>query len=716
MAVPVQSDVDAPLATLEFASSVSAKVTAAALLAVAAFGATAGLRRQIPPTPRVVVQLLTLFATAVFVWLRPGVSNLQGSLPWALLPAACAIALAGAAANLFAPERYVRALTDFAGRRRMALLIVVVSLSSVLTLASAAAPVARHWDESGWMDSHSYDVFAFNIATGKQVYGSSEYMPVYQYGMALVDLIFGHVFFVQQLVNVLLAVGATAAVCLAAWHLFESLSAVAVAGVWMAFTPQFYRLIHLTQIETWYVPIVCLLLAAWAWYWRRPSLASCACLATLAALGVNTRNQGTPFFLVMALAPLCVPALRPRPRLVHAAVIAGVAVLSLMPWTLRNYRVEHRFSASASRTASYVGALNDRRIGFYGIRYWDGFDTVMAEYEARYPVPDERQRALWRAGWDHVASDPKWLTRAIFWRSVAFYGLLPPGLLEIARPRQTDWPMEWKSFVFDRTAPLLLLPLSVVAVFLIPTRTRALLVAGILATLAIVVVAASAEDRISYPVLPLHILLVAGLWDSVRRTSAPPGPRVFEDRGRLRSTVLVSTVALGCALAICRVTLGSRYLYRPLVERAIAVSARVDVASTLPLVNRWFEAGAETAAIRALKSGDLVRLRCMLSNYMFPPKGTGAVPGLPAFATDPRRETYYYAYLLSDADRPVIVGTIPLAFLGAETSDGLREGDVAEVEASVVSIEPQGMAQLWLHARRVKKLPLLVSQLPAFLS
>jgi dolichyl-phosphate-mannose-protein mannosyltransferase len=686
-------------ATLE---SLLAVVMAVVLVAFALHGLTIRLRTITPQSALSPPWTLAVVGTLLFLLVRPGVPGVIRSFLW-WMPATMAIA--GAAGWIGTAFVHARATqpTNRGDRRRQA--TIVVALSCALALPAAVIPAARGWDLSGWMDSHSYDVFALNIATGKVPLGSSDYMPVYQYGLAFVDVVFGHFFFVQQIINVALAISATAAIATTAWLLFDSAPAAALAGVWAAFTPQFYQSIHLTQIENWYVPFVCLVLLAYALYWRRPTMWRAAGLAAAVSLGVNTRNQGALFFALMASAPLFASEVPWRERLAHTVLIATLVAVSLVPWTLRNYVVEGRLSPSASRTAFYVGVLNDPRVGFYGLRYWDGIDAVLADYERRFPDPLARQRAYFRSAWTHLSSEPRWLVRAIFWRTLGFYGLLPPGTIELAAVRPTNWVVEWKSFVLYRATFLLIIPLSCAALALRPTRPGVVLAAAVVAMLAIVVVAASPEDRISYPTLPAHILLIAGLvanGTAPQRHAASPSPGVPRRWTRFASSAAVVAVALG----VCYAAVGSRFLYRPLIERRVIVDPAVRVGSDAALLD-----------VRGpLAAGDLVRARCMITNYMAPPKSVGRVPGVPAFASDPSRETYYFTYQLTGEPRPRIAATIGVTFQGAVLSEPLREGDAVDIEGEVVWFDSGASPPLWLQARRVRKLPIAASDLPPFAS
>ena len=110
-----------------------------------------------------------------------------------------------------------------------------------------------------------------------------------------------------------------------------------------------------------------------------------------------------------------------------------ILAASLVPWSLRNYVVDGRFSPSAARTAYYVAVLNDPRIGFYGLRYWEGWNEIAQEYQRNYPDPVERDRAMMRAGLSTPFENFDWFRRALFWRTVAFYGLLHNGMFALER-------------------------------------------------------------------------------------------------------------------------------------------------------------------------------------------------------------------------------------------------------------------------------------------
>lgn len=677
------------LFALQAIHSAGGTLTTAALL-VAAVEWRPGLRR------------LALAAIALFVWLRPGIK--PAGRPSALYVIVLVAILAGLVwcARAPASRRWIAQMTQ---RRDARAIAIAIAALMVLLVPAVLVPIVANWDVSGWMDSQSYDAYAMNILTGKAVQGSSGYMPLYQYGMAAVYYVFGHFFFAQQLVNALFCVAGLVALCLTAWTLFHrSLPAALAAGLLYIYTRQFFFALHFTQIEAWYVPLVCIVLLAWARYWQAPSPGRAAWLAAAIGIGLSTRNQGALFFAVICLAPAVVKGLDLRRRIAHLFVIAVVVAGILLPWTVRNIVVEGRWSPFAQRSAMYVGMLTDPRIGLYGIRYWEGWDEVALEYQRRYPDTTERERAYLDGARRNLLSNPGWLARAIAWRTAAFYGLLPDGLTELERIRATDWRAEWPHYVFYRTTPLLLLPLSMVALAMRPTRPMVFLAIAVAASLAIVVIAASPEDRISYPVLPLHILLSCSLFAG---TAVDRGGTREMRLWSLRRPALIACAAGLVVVALAaRVVVGAPNTYRLLMgTQTLAPLLRIDDA--LPLVNDNYGAAALPAGARA-------RARVMLSNYMYPPKFVGPVGFVPSFATSLDAPQHYFAYLISPGDMPSLGPAMGVNFADASVDKPVREGDAAELEGVIEYSAPHSATGYWMRVEKVRQLPIPRHQMPVF--
>jgi hypothetical protein len=570
----------------------------------------------------------------------------------------------------------------------------LVLLVVFLVLPSFVAPVAQYWDTSGWMDSQSYDRFAHRIATGQAPAGSSEFMPLYQYGLAGFYFLFGHFFFVQQIVNVLVGVTGIVLLALAGWNLFPSRLVLVLVVVWAALNPGFTYAVYFPQIESWYVPAICLAVFLWSCYWRRPRRGHLVLLASSAAVIVNIRQQGLILALMLCLAPVVVEGIDRGERVRHTATALAILILSLVPWMLRNAVVEGRASPFGMRNAAYLAILNDRRVPFYGIRYDQGFARLLEEYQERYPGNAEREKVMMRDARHRLLEDPVWLGKAIFWRGVGFYGLLPPGVFapEGPRPTRAD---EWSGFLPAAMPRLLLIGASILGLAACPGRTAGFLLALIAANLSVVLLSPTGGDpRISFPSLPLHILLGLAVFHSslprLRGRALGLSPLFGNGRRWAQLTVAVCAAAL-----LCRATLGRRYAYRPLREPSVVWSPGVTLDRTRPSLNDDLRAGSGTRETSRL--GQRVRATYIVSNEMYPPKFQGFVPWLPRFASDPRGETYYFGYWPEGH-------SIGVAYTGAAVEAGVREGDAVEVEGVVIAEGSGDEAPYWVRAEKVRRL------------
>jgi hypothetical protein len=640
-----------------------------------------------------------LVAIAGFVWLR---AIDRPASEWRTLYYAAIVTVLPAAIWMLRRLPAIAAIVEQAflpADRRTALIITAAIVA--LAVPMAVIPVARFWDVSGWMDSHSYDAFAHNIALGKLPEGSSSYMPVYQYGPALVYYVVGHFFYAQQIVNVILALVAVAAVCLSAWVWFDTAASIVVAGVLAVYSTALFYAVHFTQVETWYTPIVAVLVLGWAAYLRSPSLRTAVILGLLVGLGMSTRNQGTIFFGFLALSPVMVGSLTWPVRWRHFAVIGGLTVITMVPWTVRNYQVDERISPFSSRTAMYVGILSDHRVPLYGIRYWEGWEDIAADNRTRYANPKDLERAYLRTAWSNFTRDPAYTARALVWRSVAFYGLLPDGYMEIAGIRSTDWRREWKSYVFSRSTSLLLLPLSALALFVTRSRTVRLLAGAVLASVLIGAVVSSSEERVCYPVMPMHMLMTAALF---RPRSTDPEALALPALAVPWRAVMAAGAAIVLVIAGARVTLGVPFAYRPLMERSVRIDPSTSIDEQLPLLSRTTD----------FTIGQKIRARVMLTNYMDPPKHSGPVPEVPALASDPAGATFFFTYLISSERDRTVSGVLGVTFRDAIANELVREGDAVEIQGVILHGASAGDTLLWLAAERVIRLPIARAEMPMF--
>lgn len=476
---------------------------------------------------------------------------------------------------------------------------------------------------------------------------------------------------------------------LAGWLLLPSRFVMPLVFLWAVLNPAFVYPVYFTQIEAWYVPAVCFAVLAWACYWRKPTRVHLLGLALAAAGVLAMRQQGFVLSVVLCLAPLAVPGLPPRERWRQGAIALGMLVASLVPWGVRNAVMEGRPSPFGTRTAAYLAVLNDRRVEFYGIRYDKRFGELLGEYQQRYPDEAEREKVMLRDARRRLFEDPVWLAKAVVWRSIGFYGLLPPGVWAADGPRPTR-PGEWGGAIRAGMPRLLLIAVSALGLACRPGRDTAFLAALIGANLSVVVLSSTGGDpRICFPSLPLHLVLGLALF------STPAAPSVFDLGSAYRRNARRAAVALLAAVAMAvafRLTIGRRHAYRLLREPSIVWSPEVVLDRSRPSLN-----DVAPGDLREALVGKRVRATYFASNEMYPPKFVGHVPGLPAFSYDPAEATYY-------AGRWPMGHAIGVSYANAAVERGTREGDAVEVEGIVQAVGTGDAAPFWLKAEKVRRL------------
>jgi hypothetical protein len=631
--------------------------------------------------------------TALVIWQPESAASFDSS--FFRTPAAVGIALVGVLVG------YLRAVAPqaaaFASRRYVPIAVVC---SVLVALPGTLSPVVQWWNISGFMDSHMYDMDAHGIASGTSIGGNSFVMPFYQYGMAALYFIFGHFFFVQQVANVFWLCLFVALLTLAAYELFRDVRAAAIMGIIAALITQFRLFVKITQIENWYLPLVAAILYAWTRYRAVPTMRRAIWLAAAIGLAFNCRSQGAFFFAVMCLAPIIHRELGWKTRLTHTVVIGAVVGASLIPWSARNYVYEGRFDPSSDQAS--IGLLfNDHRVGFYGIR-WDlySWQRVLEEYEARFPDKNERFAAIRRDAIANTIGSPLWWSRAFAWRTLSFYGLLPPGVWGANGVEPTDWAKEWRAYVYNGVTPLILITLSLLGLIRRPTRDAWFLAAAIFANLAVMLVASQREARISFPVFPIHVLLGLAL-------VLPFAPmRSVESDGPIRRRVpamryaLIVITAILVLCAVVRIAVGRANRYAPLLEPSLRQSASA-VAEHRVLNGDYRDVDVTTigGGMAPPAPNERVRVRLRLTNYMLPPKSAGRVDYLPSYVSDPEREQFFYA---RTEDGQHYLG---VTYFGAVTLSDLRENDLVVVEGRVLEGPPVPLIKLlfWLHADAVFK-------------
>lgn len=597
----------------------------------------------------------------------------------AFLPIVAAAAVAGVVIAL----RFASDVPAWAGgiERAPGSLALCVLLPSLLALPRLLHEIVGHWNVTGFMDSQAYDQMAHTIAIGETPEGNSYYMPLYQYALGGLYWTLGHRNWIQQLGNLGLALTGLSALARAAWKLFERRSAVLVVGLLAGSTPELQHAIFYPAIENLYVPLVCASLLAWVVYLRRPGTGSLVWLGLAVGAALSTRTQGAFFYAVVILSPLAIRELPLKRRAAHVLGLGLLVGAALLPWSLRNLAVQGRFSPSSTQASTQMAILNDPRVGLYGIRYDIGYREVNEEYIRRFPDERERLEAMRREAWGKIFGDPARLVRAVAWRSLAFYGLLPPGIFAPKGPEPADWSRDGQTYLYWRVTPLVLIALSLCALVFRPSRTSGLLGLAMLGNLSVIVFVGFGEPRLAYPAYAVHLLLALHLCAApvvASRTESVPDDRRPSWKGQALKVLLI---ALGGAALVGT----ARFAWgRPGARRSIATRA-VDPALHIDPIVRELDRIPVAERPRAL--GTRVRVACIPTDYEFPPDWSGRPPWMPecAFEEERFRICHTREFILA-------------RFGGASSDAPLHEREQVEIEG-VFRAYREGLA--WIEVERV---------------
>lgn len=571
---------------------------------------------------------------------------------------------------------------------------LLVAALTVLAVLAAAEPVVRYWNAPPWGDSIFYDRIAVSIARGTEPAGHSYYMPIYQYGPAAFYWAFGHFFFVQQTINVLFAALTVPLLALSAWNFFRSNAAVLLVALVATTTDQFRHAPIILQIENWYVPDLCFSIWAASCYFRRATTRTALLLGVAAALIFEMRTQAGFYVGWLVIAPLLLRTTSPIMRLKHMALAIAVIVTFAVPWTIRNVIVDGRISPIGAQAGQRIVSTNASEIDFFGIRR-DLLTNLPPSVTPTAPVSTFK-RLL------GMVEDPVTFVRSGWWRGLAFYGLVPPGIWDPAGPRDTHL-SEWPSYLL-RTAPILVLFFAdALGLLFRPGRATLFLLGAIGANLAVVFFAGFSEPRISYPVLALHVLLAAA---AVFR----PQLEFAQGPAQTTATPVVVRRLLPLALCIAVVVLamshwlmGRHFVYPPQTDAALMRIGPVNIDRSLPDLNALTP--NDWRAPTPLRAGMRARFTGVVSNAMEPVKWYAfPLAGFPDYTADPSRESYFRAYLLDPSgtfrwgdSRPV-----GLTVAGATIDRPLREDEGIEVEGEICDVSNRGI--FWFRAEKIRHL------------
>ena len=576
---------------------------------------------------------------------------------------------------------------------------LAVAVFSALALLAALEPVLRHWDVPGWGDSIFYDWISHQIALGAMPAGHSYYMPVYQYGPAALYYLFGHFFFVQQLANLALAPVTVVLLCMSAWNIFRNPWAVLLVGALAAADDVLRHIPYLQQIENWYVPALALAVFAATQYFRAASVRNLVFLALAAGLVFELRAQAAFFSAFLLLAPLFLRDASMAKRLRHVVLLGAVFAAVLLPWTLRNYAVDGRFSPVGTQGAQHIARSNTAAT-FYGIRRDLAPPAPVVEGDEK-----SRDEAAEHTAFERVFGDPMLLIRAAPWRALAFYGLLPPGVWDKAGVRPTDWRREGPEYLLRVFPVLCLLGAGALGLLLRPGRATLFLLGTIFANLAVAFFAGFSEPRLSFPVHALHILLAGAAVFAPRLEFAAP---MAQDIAPLRAgRVLAVAGGILLVAVAAHATLGRAYALRELTGRPAAYDPAVRIDASLPDLARLAPPKrlSEGFASVSVHTGERVRAVVALTNEHLPVKYYAfPLPDFPDFTADPKTPIYYRTFLIDPAGGSDLYSfrQIGIDVSGAVFDRPLHENDVVEMEGEVLGVGDTGL--IWLHADTMRLL------------
>ena len=567
----------------------------------------------------------------------------------------------------------------------------VILGAMLLGLFQVLPEVVRYWDELGWMDSYTYDRLAHEIATGASPWASNGFMPLYQYGLAAFYWAFGHFFFVQQIVNVLLAMLTVGFTATAAYLLFGRAHITLLVGVVAAMWPQFHHAPWMTQIEGWYLPIFAGSLLALAVYLTRPGWRTIALVALAAALVFNTRLQGAFYSLALGFAVLFVQGLSWRDRVRQVLVFAIVFLaVGILPWSLRNWYVEGSFSPSSNQSSSFLAVLNDPRVPLYGIRYWEVPKEVSTEWNERYPNVKDRLEAQRRYFWERLFDNPGYFAAAAPWRLLAFYGLLPPGALTPDGPRPTDWRTEGKYYIFSTAQSWSLMLLSVLGWLARPRSRYNILLAGLIgANVLVGLSVGSAEPRLCYPVLLIHLLMGASVFAPfAAKQSAVREQPIYRDPLPWGQLLAGSAVVLVLVLIYAHFAVGRRFMFRPLMNQAWRYVPEVNIDATLPLIVAHGRDLRLAASDARIEPGATYRIRFRVTPYLLPPRSVCCWSDFDKQIQKDESVRYFYADVYDDRGS-LATGSMGVRYEGASVMQKLAEGDVVEAIIRIDAAQDQ---------------------------
>jgi 4-amino-4-deoxy-L-arabinose transferase-like glycosyltransferase len=198
------------------------------------------------------------------------------------------------------------------------------------------------------VDPDKFGSLGYNIyANNGFVYSKGELPttyrgPIYPFCIAIISLItFGYNIWAIQLFQILLHAGTCLIVYLIARDLFDQESAL-LASLIFAIHPTFVYFLPKIWIETLLTFLIILSVLIFIRYLKKPSLYKAIELGV--SLGLSALTKSIVLMLPIIIGIVVYLVIKDKIRaLAHAFIIMMAAIIVIIPWTIRNYNVTHKF-------------------------------------------------------------------------------------------------------------------------------------------------------------------------------------------------------------------------------------------------------------------------------------------------------------------------------------------------------------------------------------
>ena len=259
-------------------------------------------------------------------------------------------------------------------------------------------------------------------------------------------------------------------------------------------------------------------------------------IAVGALLGLSLLIRPSSVFLFATVVVTWVMVSGWRRGLLHSAAAIGIAVLLVVPWTLRNRAVDpdHLVPISIQDAALY-GTFNDDAASDPKRPWgWRALPSSVDDIRSGPPLTDgEFRAALRKKGFDYIEEHPWSVPKAFFWNGIVrVWGLQRPE--RVIEPADADG-RERTIATLAYIDYVLILPFAV-AGFWLARRRRALVVPLLLTAVAVSVVYTSdGGTRYRQPIEPLMAVFAssaafAGRDALRRRRAGGPAPPAAPSR------------------------------------------------------------------------------------------------------------------------------------------------------------------------------------------